>query len=163
MTSQVTSGTIPDRHLYAAVAHLVLDDADAMIRFCGEAFGARPEVRVQGAGGEVLHAELRLGGSVVIVCDAIEGDGLLRTPVTDAWSGVGSGEALRVFVPDVDALTERAVAAGAELLQAPADMFYGERTSVLRDPKGHTWVLRANRSGAPAGQPAGRDGESLAA
>ncbi|MFE6756950.1 VOC family protein [Streptomyces sp. NPDC057684] len=48
---------------------------------------------------------------------------------------------LHVLVHDVDALADRAVAAGAELLQPPADQFHGDRTSILRDPYGHVWVF----------------------
>nr|WP_309237269.1 VOC family protein [Actinomadura sp. BRA 177] len=48
---------------------------------------------------------------------------------------------LHVYVPDVDALTAQAVSAGAELLSPPADMPYGARQSMLRDPFGHKWIF----------------------
>ncbi len=55
--------------------------------------------------------------------------------------GGGTSVTLHVFVPDVDALAERAEAAGAQILQPPTDMFHGDRTVVLRDPSGHLWVF----------------------
>ncbi len=56
------------------------------------------------------------------------------------WS-IGASVALHVYVPDVDALTAQAVAAGAELLTPPTDMSYGARQSMLRDPFGHIWIF----------------------
>jgi len=56
-------------------------------------------------------------------------------------SAIGASVALHVYVPDVDALTAQAVAAGAELLTPPTDMSYGARQSMLRDPFGHIWIF----------------------
>ncbi|MEZ0094221.1 VOC family protein [Streptacidiphilus sp. EB129] len=76
-----------------------------------------------------------MSGSVLLLSDP-DPDGPFSTPGED-----GPAVALHVFVPDVDALTTRAVAAGAELLLAAADMPYGARQSTLRDPFGHIWIL----------------------
>lgn len=58
-----------------------------------------------------------------------------------APAGTGASVALHVYVPDVDRITAQAVATGAEVLSPPADMSYGARQSMLRDPFGHVWIF----------------------
>src|SRR5687768_15029469 len=62
-----------------------------------------------------------------------------------APTAAGTPVGLHVYVDDVDGLSERAVRTGAELLAGPADMFYGDRSAMLRDPFGHVWVLLTRR------------------
>ena len=63
----------------------------------------------------------------------------------------GASVALHVYVPDVNALTAQAVAAGANLLSAPADMFYGARQATIRAPFGHVWIFLTPIGGASDG------------
>ncbi|WP_435652520.1 VOC family protein [Kitasatospora purpeofusca] len=114
----------------------MVDDAAAAIDFYRRAFGARQDFRIDAPGGGVLHAEISIGASVLMLGDA-GGD----APFTAPAALGGTSVALHVWVPDVDALAERAAAAGAEVLQSPTDMFHGDRTAVLRDPSGHLWVF----------------------
>ncbi|MER7706467.1 VOC family protein [Kitasatospora sp. NPDC097605] len=131
-----TDGVVPGRYRYAAVPHIMVDDAGAAIDFYVRAFGAREDIRIDGPGGGVLHAEVSIGRSVLMLGDA--GDG---APFTAPAVLGGTSVALHVYVPDVDALVERAAAAGAEVLQPPTDMFHGDRTAVLKDPSGHVWIF----------------------
>jgi len=88
--------------------------------------------RLEGDDGRIIHAEISIHGSALMLGDA---DAPFSPP-----SAIGASVALHVYVPDVDALTAQAVAAGAELLTPPTDMSYGARQSMLRDPFGHIWI-----------------------
>ncbi|MEU0139515.1 VOC family protein [Streptomyces albidoflavus] len=126
--------TVPAAYRHAVVPHLLVDDADAALAFYERAFGAEPRFRLDGDEGEVVHAELTVAGAVLMLGDA-RGD--LRSPAALGATPV----ILHVYVPDVEALTARATAAGAELLEGPADQFHGDRTAMLRDPFGHLWIF----------------------
>ncbi|MFB8414022.1 VOC family protein [Streptomyces albidoflavus] len=126
--------TVPAAYRHAVVPHLLVDDADAALAFYERAFGAEPRFRLDGDQGEVVHAELTVAGAVLMLGDARDD---LRSPATLG----GTPVILHVYVPDVDALTARATAAGAELLEGPADQFHGDRTAMLRDPFGHLWIF----------------------
>ncbi|MER5636245.1 VOC family protein [Kitasatospora sp. NPDC002227] len=122
---------IPEHYQYSVVPHILVDGAAQAITFYAEAFGATELFRLDGPDGRITHAELSIQGSTVMLGDA-------ETPHTPPAS---PNVLLHVYVPDVDALTARATAAGAELLAAPADMPYGARQSTVRDPFGHLWFF----------------------
>ncbi|WP_436737571.1 VOC family protein [Streptomyces sp. BBFR102] len=125
---------VPAPYRHAVVPHLLVDDAEAALAFYERAFGAEPRFRLDGAEGEVVHAELTVCGALLMLSDA-RGD--LRSPAALGATPV----ILHVYVPDVDGVTARATAAGAELLEGPADQFHGDRTALLRDPFGHLWIF----------------------
>ncbi|MFE8950334.1 VOC family protein [Streptomyces sp. NPDC007856] len=126
---------IPERYHRSVVPHIMVSDAEAAIAFYVAAFGAVEEFRLAHPQGGIMHAEIRIGESVLMLGDVSQG------PFTAPAELSGTSVALHVFVPDVDELAKRAVAAGAELIQAPADQFHGDRTALLRDPSGHLWVF----------------------
>jgi PhnB protein len=131
----MTTTTVPETYRNAVVAHIMVDGAADAIDFYARAFGAEELFRLDGPDGRIVHAEVRIQGSVIMLGDA-EG------PVFSVPTAVGATTVgLHVFVADVDALAQRATAAGAELLQPPADQFHGDRTAILRDPHGHVWVF----------------------
>jgi uncharacterized glyoxalase superfamily protein PhnB len=132
--------------------YLSVPDARAAIAFYVEAFGAVPrgESYVM-EDGRIGHAELVVGGSVVMLADEFPELGL-SGPL--ALGGVSAS--LHLEVPDVDAVVARAVAAGATLEREPADASYG-RTGVVRDPAGHRWLVQT--PAAPAAAPAGKHGD----
>ncbi|MBZ4017134.1 VOC family protein [Streptomyces purpurogeneiscleroticus] len=125
---------IPGRYRHAVVPHLMIDGAAEAMAFYAAAFGAEEIMRIARPDGRILHAEMRIQDSVLMVGD---GDGAFRTPREAGGTTVG----LHVYVDDVDTLYRRAVAAGTESLQPPTDMFYGDRTVMLKDPFGHVWVF----------------------
>jgi PhnB protein len=127
--------TVP-RGYPTATPHLVVADVAAAIEFYARAFGAEEMFRLTTPGGDVAHAELRIGDSVVMLAGEDEAWGN-RAP------GSLGGTAVRIhlYVPDADALAERAVAAGATLLIPVAHQFYGDRSGRLADPFGHEWIL----------------------
>src|SRR3954471_6857368 len=116
-------------HLHTVTPRLALSDGAAGIDFYKAAFGAEElGERYRLADGTLVHAELLIGDSVVMVKDA-QGD---------EFSAL-----LSTYWPDVDAAWERAVRAGAEVVYPLADQFYGERGGRLGDPFGNQWMLAA--------------------
>lgn len=126
---------IPER-FGAVTPSLTIDGAAEAIEFYREALGAELLSSADGPGGQVWHAEIDVGGSVVMLNDAFPEHGSVAptslggTPVT-MW----------VYVEDVDAAFRRAVDAGAEATMEPEDMFWGDRMAGVRDPFGHEWSL----------------------
>jgi uncharacterized glyoxalase superfamily protein PhnB len=119
---------VPDGY-HTLTPYLVVDGAEKIIRFMKEAFGAatvfEPMMRPDG---KVMHAEFRIGDSVVMISDASE-----RAKATSAM--------LHVYVPNVDAVYQKALKAGATSVTEPADMFYGDRTGGVKDPAGNQWHI----------------------
>jgi uncharacterized glyoxalase superfamily protein PhnB len=111
-------------------------DAKAAIAFYQQAFGATELFRLVEPSGRIGHVELQLGPAVLMVCDEFPEYGMVA-PRPDGFTGC----TIHLHVDDADAMTERAVAAGATLLMPPTDQFYGERSARLRDPFGHAWLL----------------------
>jgi PhnB protein len=126
-------------HLHTVTPRLVVRDGAAAIDFYREAFGAE-EIgeRFTGPSGELIHAELRIGDSVVMISDEADDGAPARSP--ESLGGVVSA-IMATYWEDVDAAWSRAVAAGAEVLYELADQFYGERGGRLRDPFGQQWML----------------------
>ncbi|CAL9332764.1 VOC family protein [Streptomyces werraensis] len=141
MDERTAEAAIPARYRYAVVPHIMVDDAAAAIDFYRRAFGAREDFRLEAPGGGVLHAEITIGRSVLMLGDASVKEAEDASFTAPAFLGGGTSVTLHVFVPDVDALAARAEAEGAEVLQPPTDMFHGDRTAILRDPSGHLWVF----------------------
>jgi PhnB protein len=127
---------VPD-HLQSVTASLVCTPCADAIDFYQRAFGAE-EVgeRMTGPDGSVGHAEIRIGDSVVMLADEWP-DGPTRSPATLG----GSTAALFIYTDDVDALWDRAIAAGAEEVYPLEVQFYGDKSGRVRDPFGHTWGL----------------------
>jgi PhnB protein len=118
---------------------LVVRNGAAAIDFYGKAFGAEElGERFTGPGGEVIHAELRIGDSVVMITEESDDDAPAKSP--QSLGGVVSA-IMALYWEDVDAAWDRAVAAGAEIIYPLADQFYGERGGRLRDPFGQQWMM----------------------
>jgi PhnB protein len=126
-------------HLHTVTPRLVVRDGGAAIDFYRAAFGAEElGERFTGPEGELIHAELRIGDSVVMITDEAADGAPARSPESLAGS---VSAIMATYWQDVDAAWERALAAGAEVLYPRADQFYGERGGRLRDPFGHQWML----------------------
>jgi PhnB protein len=141
VTEHAAHTEIPDRYRYAVIPHIMVDDAAAAIDFYERAFGARQDFRIDAPGGGILHAEITVGRSTLMLGDASVGEAEAASFASPTALGGGTSVTLHVFVPDVDSLAERAEAAGAEIVQPPKDMFHGDRTVILKDPSGHLWVF----------------------
>ena len=108
----------------------------AAIDFYVSVFGAQELMRLTYPDGRIAHAELKLGPVTLTLSDEHPECGLL-SPL--AYGGTGMG--IHLHVDDVDALTARAVEAGATVVRPPTDEGHGERQAKVRDPFGHEWLL----------------------
>lgn len=116
--------------------YLAVDNAAEAIEFYKRAFGAEERLRMPAPDGSIMHAELRIGDSVVMMGDENPD---LGAPSPKTLGGSPAG--VMIYVEDVDATFERAVAAGAKEEAPPMDMFWGDRFGKLVDPFGHKWSL----------------------
>jgi uncharacterized glyoxalase superfamily protein PhnB len=114
---------------------LAVRGAAAAIGFYERAFGARQVRRLHGPDGSVMHAELRIGDSIVIVYDEMPAFGL------PAPSGEAHSSSLMFYTPDADAVFARAIAEGAKEVSPVEDFFTGDRMGVLVCPYGHRWAI----------------------
>jgi PhnB protein len=128
---------VPER-LHTITPRLVFThEAAAALKFYEGAFGAETlEEPFADPEGNIVHAEMRIGDSVVFVTDEGDGEGVAPASVGGQVTAV-----MALNVPDVDALWARAVGAGCEVVYPLADQFYGDRGGRLRDPFGHQWML----------------------
>jgi PhnB protein len=115
---------------------IVVHDGAAAIEFYVKGLGAKERTRALGPGGKIWHAEIEVGDSVVMVADEFPEMGSKSAKTLG-----DSPSSLWVYVPDVDASFQRAVAAGATGVRPPEDQFWGDRMSIVEDPFGHTWML----------------------
>jgi PhnB protein len=126
-------------HLHTVTPRLVVRDGVAAIAFYRDAFGAAElGERFSGPDGKLIHAELRIGDSVVMITDEAEDGAPASSPES---LGAVVTAIMATYWEDVDVAWERAIAAGAEVIYPLADQFYGERGGRLRDPFGHQWML----------------------
>jgi PhnB protein len=116
--------------------HLVVNDPDADAAWYGEVLGAHETSRIPLPDGRPLTVELRLGDTVLAVAAEWPDRGL-RTPAALG----GTPAAFHLPVADVDAVWDRAIAAGATAFEAPHDAFWGDRTAQFLDPSGHRWAI----------------------
>jgi PhnB protein len=127
---------IPDGYR-TVTPYLTLKRAAQAIEFYRRAFGAQEGERMTGPDGtSVMHAELRIGDSLVMLSDEFPQMGT-RSPETLG----GTTASIFLYVPDVDAAFKRALDAGAQALMPPTDMFWGDRFAKLLDPFGHEWAM----------------------
>jgi PhnB protein len=125
----------PNRYRNAIVPHIYVDGAAEGIAFYKRAFGAVEIFRIAHPNGKILHAEILICGSVVMIGDP--DDRLYSEP-----RALGRCTAsLHIFLDDNETLLRQAVAEGAEEIQPPTDLFYGANSASVRDPFGHVWVL----------------------
>lgn len=115
---------------------LVVSDANGAIELYKSALKAEELGRLNAPdSGKVMHAAIRIGDSIVFMCDEMPQMGML------APKGVQAGSRFYVYVDDVDKSHSHAAKNGLSAKSAPEDMFWGDRTSVLTDPYGQTWTL----------------------
>ena len=108
-------------------ASLNLADAGATIAFCKKAFGAKLRSKIPGPAGKLMHAEIEIGDSVVMLSDAMQEPARVSS--------------LFLYVPSVDKTIAKAVKAGAKVTMPAQDMFWGDRFGRLADPQGNLWSV----------------------
>jgi PhnB protein len=118
--------------------YLIAEDGPALMDFAKQAFGAEEMFRTVGTAGG-LHGEVRIGDSMLMVGGGIPGREFRSTANTHA---------LHLYVPDCDAVYERAVKAGATSIDEPRDQEYGERSASVKDPAGNYWYVATHKGGS---------------
>ncbi len=117
-----------------ATPYICCKGAAEAIEFYKKAFGAEELMRLETPGGGIGHAEVKIGGGIIMIADEYPDMGF-RSPQSIG----GTPVSIYIYVTDVDALAKRAAAAGAKILRPVADQFYGDRSVSLEDPFGHRW------------------------
>jgi PhnB protein len=127
---------------HTVTPQLTLDHAVQAIEWYKKALGAEEVSRAIGPDGKILHAELRIGDSIIMLNDAIMGG---KGPKAIG----GSPASLWIYVEDCDALFNRAVAAGGQVAGGPmghmGDQFWGDRCGTFTDPQGYSWTIATRK------------------
>jgi len=123
---------VPDGY-HTVTPYLVVRGATRTIEFARKAFGAEMmEEPVKRPDGTIMHAQFKIGDSIVMISDGNE-----QNPPTTTM--------LYLYVPNVDAVYQRAVAAGGTSLMEPMDQFYGDRSGGVKDPSGNQWFIGTHK------------------
>jgi PhnB protein len=130
--------------LQPVTPYLAIRDAARAIEFYREVFDALERMRLADPSGRIGHAELEIGGARIMLSDE-HPEMNVRGP--EAYGG--SPVSIHLYLEDVDAVFERAVAAGAKALRPPTDQFYGDRSATVIDPFGHCWFLATRQEEVP--------------
>ncbi|KAB0269122.1 VOC family protein [Microvirga brassicacearum] len=114
---------------YSSVSiYMMADEAQRVVKFAKAVFHAEILRKMDRADGRIMHAELRIDDSIVMLSDSTE-----EYPAFPVW--------LHVYVPDVDAAYARALEAGGVSVQAPTQKGDEDRRSGVRDPAGNVWWI----------------------
>ena len=116
--------------------YLFVKGAASAIDYYKNVFGAKERMRMPGPNGRIMHAELQIGDSIVMLADENPQMGA-KSPETIG----GTSSSLHVYVEDVDSTAKKAVSAGAKLVRPVKDEFYGDRIGTIIDPFGHMWSI----------------------
>jgi PhnB protein len=117
---------------------ITCSDTPKAIEFYRKAFGATERTRMPGPDGKIIHAEIQIGSSRVMLQDEIMGN---RSAQSLGSSPVG----FYIYIEDCDAMVRQAVAAGAKELNPVTDMFWGDRVGHIVDPFGYHWSIATHR------------------
>ena len=145
------------RGYHTVTPYLIVRGGDRAIEFYVKALGARELYRMAGPAGNVAHAEMAIGDSHVMLADEMPEMGF-SSPDTLG----GAAVSLMVYVEDVDARFEQAVAAGATALRPVENQFWGDRAGTLKDPFGHVWTIATHVEDVPADEMERRAAEAFA-
>jgi PhnB protein len=121
---------------------LVQRDTKLALEFYRKAFGAEPRMSMPGPGGRIMHAEVKIGDSMVFMSD--EFPDMSPENKSPQTAGCVTGTTF-LYVPDVDAVFKSAVAAGAKVIMPVTDMFWGDRFGKVADPFGHHWGIATHK------------------
>ena len=113
--------------LHSVTTFLAVKNADAVLEFAKNAFGAKEITLLRDKKGTLMHAQFQIGDTTLMLGDPMDKPGMTAM--------------LYLYVPDCDAVFKKAVAAGGTPIQEPADQFYGDRSGAVKDPTGNIWWI----------------------
>lgn len=131
---------------HTVTPYLIVERAEALLDFLTKAFDAQLLFRMDNSDGAIVHAEVQIGDSRMMLAEAGE-----------QWAPMPGG--FHLYFEDCDAVYQRALRAGATALQEPTDQFYGDRTAGVRDPIGNIWWLATHVEDVPEEEMAKRSEE----
>ena len=129
---------IPEGY-HTATPYLICSDAAKAIEFYKQAFGAMEIMRMPMPGGRIGHAEIKIGDSHIMLADESPEQGIYS-----AQHYGGTPVSVLLYVESVDQVFQNAISFGAKAVRDPQDMFYGDRTSWVIDPFGHSWYIHTH-------------------
>jgi PhnB protein len=138
MTTQVKP--IPEG-FHTVTPSLVVRDAAKAIDFYKKALGAQELVRMPGPDGKIMHAELKIGDSIVFLAEENHNMQNVKSP----QSLGGCTGTLNLYVPNVDELFRQAITAGGKEAMPVADQFWGDRYGSFVDPFGYSWGIATHK------------------
>lgn len=118
---------IPDG-FHTVIPYLVVEGVPRLIEFLQAAFDAKETHRTTLPGGRVMHAQVQIGDSMIMMGEGGEGHPAMPC-------------ALYLYVPDTDTVYRKAIEAGGESIMEPADQFYGDRNAGVKGPCGNSWWI----------------------
>ena len=125
----------PDGY-HSITASFCVNGAQKFVDFLKHVFGAKERFRMDGPAGKIMHAELAIGDSVIMLGEAMP-----------QWPA--KSNSLYVYVEDVDTTYQRAIQAGATSVREPSNQFYGDRSGAVTDPFGNTWGIATHVEDVP--------------
>jgi uncharacterized glyoxalase superfamily protein PhnB len=132
----MTATPVPKGY-HTATPYLVVKGADKTIEFLKKAFGAEPSFEpMTRPDGKIMHADFKIGDSHVMIGEASD-----QHPAMPAM--------IHLYVPNVDAVYQRAVSAGGTSMMEPKDQFYGDRGGSVKDPSGNHWYIATHIEDVP--------------
>ncbi|NUM34977.1 MAG: VOC family protein [Candidatus Brocadiae bacterium] len=121
--------------IHEFVPYLSVKNAENALCFYEKIFGVSPKLLLKMPDGRIMHCEIVIGNVRIFLSEELLEHGGTPSPVKLG----GTSVAIHLYVSNCDAMVDKMVAAGSQLLSAPADMFWGERFARVRDPFGHEW------------------------
>jgi PhnB protein len=134
---------IPEGY-HTVTPYLIVKGAAKAIEYYQKAFGAVECYRMESGGGKLGHAEIQIGDSIIMLADEHPEMGY-RGPESLG----GTPVSILLYVPDVDARFQQAIAAGGKEMRPVMDQFYGDRSGTLTDPFGHVWTIATHKEDVP--------------
>ena len=131
---------IPDGY-HNVTPTLTVKGASGAIEFYKKAFGAQELYRFPGLDGiSIMHAEIKIGDSIIMLCDEMPQMGVLSPKSTGGPSG-----SIFLYVKNSDEVFDKAISAGAKAKMPMMDAFWGDRAGTLEDPYGHIWTVSTRK------------------
>ncbi|MCM2354233.1 MAG: VOC family protein [Pseudobdellovibrio sp.] len=136
---------IPDG--YSTITpYMVVNDVPTAIEFYKRAFGAEQLLRMDAPDGKVMHAEIKVGNSILMMTSEMDMGGMKsQGPLTLK----GTPISFMMYVEDVDSAAKKAVDAGMKTLKPVENQFYGDRSGTFQDPFGHIWTIGTHVEDVP--------------
>jgi uncharacterized glyoxalase superfamily protein PhnB len=126
---------IPEGY-HTVTPYLIVEDAQKLIDFLKQGFGAKERFSMPGPDGKIGHAEMQIGNSVVMLADA-----------SPRWKPTKT--MLYLYVEDTDAVYKKALAAGGKSVLEPTNQFYGDRSAGVEDAFGNHWGIATHVEDVP--------------